>query len=262
MKLLILIIAICSIPAFAVWTDQTGSVHGPVVTETVNGFSKTYLDFGHGREQKIKLDEKQSIQFDLKVSKPGQFKIMRGWFVIDTRKLDKPGHSEVKCFLEKGEYTVVFNGEARGKFQIWRQRKMAAVVPHGGGYPCFVVVRGKQYSYYRAGGDTTPVLDVKGPTTAYLYLRSDLSNRKKKTQVDFTVFDEDSVLMHKVQTFHPSKKASYLGDSLRWASDAIVVDMKVPEGKHKYSVRFNTGGGCVKFYKKAPKGHGDSNVER
>ncbi len=247
--LFLFILLTLSLPSYASWDNITDSLAGSHLTVKSQNASKVYLELIPSKPLNLEFPKKSSYRWKITSMAKGNFFIKNGTTVIDSKIIAK-GDNDFKIFLEPGKYQIHSTIGARAECFIWKKkRKLASLVPEGGGFATYMHTGDNNFAYYRVTTDTVPVLSVKGPTIAYVFFRANMVKGIEKTKVDLTVKENDSIVAHKISEITKSLKAMPSDDSTLLISEALVVHFKVPEGMHKYSIHVLNCKGYLKFYK-------------
>lgn len=247
-----LLLLMCQASLWASWNEITASLSGPQLTVKSKRGERTYLELAPGKPLVVDMQKKSSIRWKVQAEGDGKFTIHTGKAEVFSRSVQK-GTNDLKVYLEPGTYQIRCTTPARVRSFIWKKRKLTSVVPEGGGFAVYLRINDKNYAYYRTVSDTIPVLKVEGPTTAYVFFRTDIPEDRNRGKVDITITENDSVIEHRISRVPKSKKTSLAENGATSLSEAFVLNLKVPKGIHRYSVIPHGCTGVVKFYRNARK---------
>lgn len=255
MKNLALWFALAQLPiasVWASWNNATDSVLGSKVTVDKADGKRVYLELIPGKPVNLDLEKKISTRWKIFAEAKGMLYFAKDGETPQSKILAK-GDNDLKIFLEAGKYRIKSTIGAKAQCYFWKKRELTSLVPDGGGYAVYMQAGTQKFAYYRAAKDTMPVLSLTGPSKAYIFFRADMPKGLQKTTADVAVKENDSVVEHKISELIKSEKAEASEDSAHAISEAMVLSISVPAGKHKYSVHTNKCSGFVKFYKSGKK---------
>lgn len=248
-----LCVVLFSLPAYTYWANRSYLLTNPKQPQQNTAQTKpSYAVFVPGQEMIFKLEDKNSCQWFFYTDAQCTVSIYMNITLVHSTVLDK-GKTQFKQFLEPGNYNVVTTAAAQGKLLLWKERKMKALAPLGGGCPVYITHSNRQLTYYRISRDTVPVLKIKGPTVAYVFIRADVPVQAQKETLDIVILDKENnkKIARKSQSVRKSQKATYLDLKNVVPSTAAIITLIIPEGIRHYEVigtpQFH---GSVKFYRK------------
>ncbi len=230
------------------WSHQTRKVKGKHVFLEELGIRYRYVRITPTTDAQITLKTSKSVQFRFFPEEDGTLRIrlirgnrtLRMWKLLGRPKV-------VKTFLEKGTYRLKATGRVRFRYYEWKNVQLKGVPPVGGGYPVTLLVKNKKYAYYRAHGDTTVAVKVKGKATLWLYVRTGIPPGRRKAEVEIEIF-RDGKSVKTLQVRLTRSKTAQFQDLPLHPSRALKIKFRVPSGVHEYRVRIRKGTGFVKFY--------------
>jgi len=239
-------------------TELEFSVEGPAELKFITRLNMDSFKPGQKVDYKVlcKLDDKKThytqsaiISKGVSLAKDGKEQI--GEAQEFSLSFGKGGH-KVKLYLERGDKSVIYIRPVKVKKQVSTEIRRTTIDPRSYSKEVKILVKEKEFDYFRVGGQDSLKLEVIGPTTIKAFSRLEYDNTMNGEKKYRLQVYEDSKLKNTflLNTIISETAVYAQPNSNKILSRGDDFFIEVPKGKHYYTFKVLDSGrsALMKFY--------------
>lgn len=242
--------------ASAYWQTDTATMQAPrIILVNKSGKEQLWYQVSPKEPGRFSIESRQAVRWMVSADSEGVVSIYHSLGRHDSalivQKISR-GMSDVRLFCEPDNYRFVSSVPTRLHFYRWQAPNIIPMVPVGGGIPVPLLAKDNStVPYYYVSHDTTATMRIKGPATAYIYVRTYAPVTGKYAPLEFEVREGNAMITHRVITPVPSGEVAFTTPIIGYApGKPALVRLKVPKGLHVYTLRPINDRALVKFFSK------------
>ena len=245
-----------TLPAAAYWQTDTTLMQAPrIILVNKSGKEQFWYQASLREPARFTIESRQAVRWTVNADSEGVVSIYhsqgRNDSALIVQKISR-GINDVRLFCEPDDYKFCSSVPTRIHFYRWQAPNIIPMSPVGGGIPVPLLTKdNSSVPYYYVSHDTTATMRIKGPATAYIYVRPYAPVTGKYASLEFEVREGNAMITHRVITPTHSGEVAFTTPIIGYApGKPALVRLKVPAGLHVYTLRPINDRAMVKFFSK------------